>query len=66
MEEQHQACSTFFEDLWNRRAQFPPGNYRAEVRNLQEWCARLSAEEKQEDTTQDQPQEIQRVSSRRR
>ena len=33
-----------FEDLWNRRAQFPACTFTAETRNRQEWCARLSTE----------------------
>ena len=36
--------STVFEDLWNRRTHVPPGTLKAEVRTLQEWYARLSAE----------------------
>ena len=38
-----------FEGLWNRRAKFPPGTFRAEVRHLQGWCARLSAEVEEEE-----------------
>ena len=43
------AISAVFKDLWNRRTQFPPGTLRGEVRNLQEWCARLNAEVEKEE-----------------